>query len=108
VAADGTTDDSRKRQNPCNSKGFGSVSHQLSPTDKIGATGFEPVGGLSGSGSACSDCGIQQESCAAGALRSGDTNWLDLSSVDVDLQEVIAAWTSLPTAIRRAITSLIE
>jgi hypothetical protein len=34
---------SKDRQNPCNSKGLGVNCHRLTPTGKVGATGFEPV-----------------------------------------------------------------
>jgi len=42
------------------------------------------------------------------ALHSGRSNCPWLSSVDTDLQAVIAAWESLPKLIRRAIVELTE
>jgi hypothetical protein len=46
-----------------------------------------------------------QSSCAAQALHAGGLNCL--SSLDADLQCVIAAWDGLPAAIRTATLALI-
>jgi hypothetical protein len=44
---------------------------------------------------------------AGRALHADCPRWLDLASLDADLQRVIAAWGGLPEAIRTAIADLI-
>lgn len=53
-------------------------------------------------------CVICQECRAARALQIGRSKWLDTSSLDADLQAVIAEWANLPDPIQRAIVALIR
>jgi hypothetical protein len=48
------------------------------------------------------------ESTVAPALQLKHANWLELASVDADLQRVILAWEGLPEAIRRATLALVD
>jgi len=78
------------------------VIHELEaagvePRDDFDASGYLPCG-----------CVICDECRAARALHFSSSNWLDLSSLDADLQSVHAAWSSLPDAIRKAIIALVE
>jgi hypothetical protein len=72
------------------------------------AAGIEPSGDFAASGILPSGCVICEECRAARALQNGCSTWLELSSLDADLQSVHAAWATLPDAIRKAILSLAE
>ncbi len=70
--------------------------------------GLEPLGDFDASvdcHSSSSDC---KGCCAARALHPGGLDCQFLSSVDPELQRVMAAWGGLPTAIRKAIVTLLE
>jgi hypothetical protein len=71
------------------------------------AAGIEPSGDFAASGILPCGCVICEECRAARALQNGCSTWLDLSSLDADLQSVHAAWGGLPTAIRKAVLALI-
>ncbi len=43
LSSTGNDEMSKKRQNPCQGKGFGAVRRQLSPTGKVEAAGIEPA-----------------------------------------------------------------
>lgn len=51
-------------------------------------------------------CEICENRRAANALHAGDSNRLDVASIDVDLRQIVASWGTLPNAIRRAMTAL--
>ncbi len=72
------------------------------------AAGIEPNGDFDASGILPCGCVICEGCRAARALQNGCSRWLDLSSVDADLQSVHVAWPHLPGAIRKAILSLAE
>jgi hypothetical protein len=70
--------------------------------------GLEPLGDFDAKRNSASTSIDHQQGGAARALHSGGPNCHCLSSVDADLQAVIAAWGGLPTAIRKAVMALIE
>ena len=69
----------------------------IEPAFNSDATNFPPC--------SCVNC---QQCCAAPALQFCRPDWLELASVDADLQGVIAAWSSLPEAIRTTFMVLIS
>jgi hypothetical protein len=69
--------------------------------------GIEPASCSNSSESPCCLCENCQDPCAARALQPGGPNCHFLSSLDADLQRVIAAWDGLPAAIRQATLALI-
>jgi hypothetical protein len=73
----------------------------------VEATGFEPASCSKSTVNCHCGCVICEDRCAARALHSGGLNCHFLTSVDADLQRVIAAWDGLPEAIRRATLALI-
>jgi hypothetical protein len=52
-------------------------------------------------------CVICEECRAVLALQIWRIDWLELALNDTDLQRLIAAWSGLPMAIRRAVSALI-
>jgi hypothetical protein len=104
----GKTDDPEKSQNPCGDRGFGIKRRHLANGGKVEAAGIVPA---SCSNITKSDCCLYehcQHPCAARALHSGGLNCHFLTSLDADLQRVLAAWERLPPAIRRATLALLE
>ena len=85
-------------------KGLAKIASPLKVEDR----GVEPLkdsAATSDADSTSVDC----EACrAARALHLGDADWLQLSSLDADLQSVLLAWERLPEPIRRAILALVE
>ncbi len=72
------------------------------------AAGIEPAGNFDGTTETICDC-VNCEQCrSAPALHSGRPNWLDLSSIDSDLQSVVLAWEQISGPIRKAIVGLVE
>jgi len=69
--------------------------------------GIEPAFGFLATGKLPCCCAICEECRAAGALHFPHTAWLELASFDPDLRRVIAAWSGLPAAIRKAILVLV-
>jgi hypothetical protein len=69
--------------------------------------GLEPLGDFDATNNTASSSDGCPECGAARALHSGGPDCHLLSSLDADLQSVIAAWDGLPTAIRRATLALI-
>lgn len=45
---------------------------------------------------------------AANALQTGRLKWLEMALNDIDLQQVILAWYTLPVSIRAAIALLVS
>ena len=70
------------------------------------AAGIEPAEKIDATDSAASGSENPPPPRAANALHSSDTNCLDLSSLDADLQEVIAAWNEIPFNVQQAILML--
>lgn len=63
--------------------------------------GLEPAGEIDATISVASGCENQPTPRAANALHGSDSNCLLLSSLEVDLQEVVAAWGDIPQSIRQ-------
>jgi hypothetical protein len=72
------------------------------------AAGIEPASNLAATGQLPYGRVICEEYRAASALYNACSSCLNLTSVDADLQRVVAAWVALPEAIRRAVVVLIE
>jgi hypothetical protein len=70
------------------------------------AAGIEPACEIDATDSAISSCETQPAPRAANALHGSDSNCLRLSSLDADLQEIIAAWKNIARNIRQAILVL--
>jgi hypothetical protein len=70
--------------------------------------GLEPQSDFDVTDDSASTSADSLHCCAARALHAGGAACHSLSSLDADLQSVIAAWDGLPTAIRTAITALVE
>jgi hypothetical protein len=72
----------------------------------VEAAGIEPACDFDGKNERVCDC-VNCEKCrAARALHSGRSNWLDLSSIDADLQSVVLGWEEISHPIRKAIVAL--
>ena len=71
------------------------------------AAGIEPAGEIDATTSSTSACENQQTPSAANALHLNDSNWLDLSSIDVTLRMIIDEWDVLPVNMRQAIQKLV-
>jgi hypothetical protein len=72
------------------------------------AAGIEPAFNFDGKNEGVCDC-VNCEKCrAAPALHSGRPNWLDLSSIDADLQSVVLAWEGISEPIRQGILALVH
>jgi hypothetical protein len=69
--------------------------------------GLEPLVDFDATENAASTSIDRQQGGAARALHSGGPNCQLLSSLDPDLQRVIAAWDGLPAAIRKATLALV-
>jgi hypothetical protein len=69
--------------------------------------GFEPTRNFDVTDDGVCDCEFCQGYRAARALHVGSLNCPALASLDADLHHVIAAWGTLPEAIRRAVMALI-
>ena len=69
--------------------------------------GLEPTEDLDTTAVAAYGCVICPRCRAARALQTGHLGWLDLASLDGDLQRVIAAWGGLPSAIREVLLALV-
>jgi hypothetical protein len=69
--------------------------------------GLEPLGDFDAKRNSASTSIDHQEGAAARALHSGGPNCHCLSSLDADLQSVIAAWDGLAAPIRNAMIALI-
>jgi hypothetical protein len=74
----------------------------------VQAAGIEPASCAESTVNCDGGCVKCQTPCAARALHPGGLNCHFLSSLDADLQRVIAAWDGLPVAIRRATLALID
>lgn len=72
------------------------------------AAGIEPASGNDATDSLISGCENQQTPSAANALHLNDSNWLDLSSIDVTLRMIIDEWDVLPVNMQQAIQKLVE
>jgi hypothetical protein len=72
------------------------------------AAGIEPTSANDATDSTASGCENQQTSSAALALQYSDSNWLNLSSIDVTLRMIIDEWDVLPVNMRQAIQKLVE
>jgi hypothetical protein len=70
----------------------------------VDAAGIEPASCAKSTVEANCGCVECQQRCASRALHPGGPNCHFVSSLDADLQAVIAAWDRLPTAI----TALLE
>jgi hypothetical protein len=75
---------------------------------KVEDRGLEPLTDFDATDVGASTSADRLQDCAARALHPGGTACRSLSSLDADLQSVIAAWDDLPAAIRMAITALLE
>jgi hypothetical protein len=78
----------------------------LSQVAKVEDRGLEPLGDFDAKRNSDSTSSDRQQGSAARVLHSGGRNCHCLSSLDPDLQAVIAAWDRLPRAIQRAIVGL--
>ncbi len=82
-------------------------STQTCSRNEVLKVGLEPTASLD----ATSDVPCSFMTCepcrAARALQTGHSDWLELTSIDGDLQSVVAAWDRLPTALRKAILALV-
>jgi hypothetical protein len=74
---------------------------------KVEDRGLEPLSDFDARETAASTSARCQECGAARALHSGGPECHFLSSLDADLQRVIAAWDGLPAAMRRAMIALL-
>jgi hypothetical protein len=74
----------------------------------VEAAGIEPAGEIDVTTSIASACENQQTPGAANALHLNNSNWLDLSSIDVTLLIIINEWDALPVNMRQAIQKLVE
>jgi hypothetical protein len=72
------------------------------------AAGIEPASCTNLAESPCNLCENCQHARAARALHSGGPDWHFMSSLDANLQSVIAAWDGLPAAVRMAIRTLLD
>lgn len=70
--------------------------------------GIEPACDSDGIIKADYACGNCEQCRAAPALHFGRPNWLDLSSIDSDLQSVVVAWEKISKPIRKAILALVQ
>ena len=75
---------------------------------QVEAAGIEPGPELGATADGSCDCGNCQVCRAAYALHLECFKRHVLSSLDVDLQEVIASWEGLPILIRNAIVVLAD
>ena len=63
---------------------------------------------------ACPNCLAEQpltnseDSLSANSQQTGDSNWLDLSTIDADLREIIDRWEALSEESRRRLLNLVE
>jgi hypothetical protein len=69
--------------------------------------GLEPATSSDATSNITCGCVICPERRAARALQMGCSDWLELASLDGDLQRVTGAWDELPGVIRRAILALV-
>jgi hypothetical protein len=69
--------------------------------------GIEPSGDSDATAILPCGCVVCRECRAARALQNGRSGCLDLSTIDAELQAVIAAWDGLPAAIKKAVAALI-
>jgi hypothetical protein len=74
---------------------------------KVEDRGLEPLGDFDATPDSASTSIGDQVGAAARALHSGGPNCHCLSSLDPDLQAVIAAWVGLAPTIRKAMLALI-
>jgi hypothetical protein len=70
--------------------------------------GIEPASGAESTADCDCGCGKCHPPGAARALHPGGLNFHFVSSLDADLQRVIAAWDGLPVAIRKATLALVD
>jgi hypothetical protein len=106
--SDGKADDPDKSETPCGDRGFGVGRRHLTNGGKAEAAGIESASCARLTVEANCGCVECHHPCAARALHPGGPDCHFVSSLDADLQAVIAAWERLPTAIRKAITALLE
>jgi hypothetical protein len=71
------------------------------------AEGFEPDGDFDATTDGDRRCDFCQGWRAASALQTDGSDRCNLSSFSSDLQQIVAAWETLPTAIRKAILALV-
>jgi hypothetical protein len=71
------------------------------------AAGIEPVGGFDETDNCDCGCDFCRGFRAARALHSWRPEWLELASLDADLQRLVAAWGALSKAMRAAVMALI-
>jgi hypothetical protein len=74
---------------------------------KVEAAGIEPAHEIDANDEKVSDCVTRVEPRAAPALHSGRPDWLELSSLDADLQSVVLAWEKISEPIRNCIVALV-
>ena len=70
--------------------------------------GIEPAICFDGTNEAVCDCVNCAQCRAARALHSGNSNWLDLASIDADLLSVVLAWGKLSEPVRKGICALVH
>jgi|HubBroStandDraft_6_1064221.scaffolds.fasta_scaffold99499_2 hypothetical protein len=74
----------------------------------VKAAGIEPGCHFNGTASGCFLCENREHPSAARALHAGGLNCHFLSSLDADLQRVVAAWDELSEPIKSAVLAFVD